>query len=296
MVHSSNEFCCLYEAGASEYNLARRGSLSNMPAPEFPQFSKLPPEIRNAIWRDAALEAYKNRLLVLGESHNRIFAPWKSSEKGIHVSPQMQQSAIFLASRESRRAARDIYNVPLHVYAISGTSNSYSTHQSFGKKQALTYKGEVYISLVHDVFVELDEAEVFEIEPDMIFDNFQDWDSYPFTGRLGTDQTASIKRLIVIHWLDFEGGYLSDESDVESEPDMDFLLDEYNIKHNRYYTWIEETFAGASSHYDLYLNTEWFDATTLIEILHGSARMLLQSYLDEPYFGILEPDLEDHDL
>ncbi|KAK8000889.1 hypothetical protein PG991_013111 [Apiospora marii] len=241
MVRSADEFCCLYQAGDCEYNLARSRSLTNMASADFPQFSKLPPEIRNAIWREAALEASGKRLLILGSSHQHMYSHWNSSRKSIHVSPQMRQSALFLVSRESRRAARHIYDVSLHVYSMSKDSNGYCISHAFSDGCEVIYKGEVYISLVHDVFVELDDSEALEVEPDLIFDGFQGWDSYPLTGRLRTDQTSSIKRLMVIHWLlDLEADCLSDQSDQsdhsieESQPDENPLIEGFFLNHLPY--------------------------------------------------------------
>ncbi|KAK8078989.1 hypothetical protein PG994_002796 [Apiospora phragmitis] len=168
---------------------SRSRSFTNLTTKDFPQFSQLPPEVRRAIWHEAALEAYKDRHL-----------------KSIHVSRRMKPSAIFLVNRESRRVARRIYNISLHVYeshanAISSNGCDGPVEQN-GDCCDVVYQGEVHISFVHDIFVTLDDSGILANPPA----NWEDehdhayWMSYKITGRLSEKQTESIERVMAVHW------------------------------------------------------------------------------------------------
>lgn len=148
----------------------------------------------------------------------------------------------------------------------------------------MVYKGEVYISLVHDIFVELDELAALEFAPDMNFDVFRDWESCPITGRLSPDQTASIQRTMVIHWLDLVGGYLSDHSTEESEPDVGTLIGNHTDEWRFHYESIVRRFPGASSRCDLYLDFAYFDETIMGQIFNWSAGKLLKNCLGQYRF------------
>lgn len=282
MVHSASEFCCLYQAGECEYSLARSRSLSNMETTYFPQFSSLPPEIRNAIWREAALGAYKDRLLILGGHQGRVFNG--ELPRSIYVSSQMQQSPIFLVNRESRREARNIYNVRLHVYDTGvedDTSHSCGVlNHCCGVSFRVVYKGEVYISLVHDIFVQQDDSFLYTLYRDVIPFTYQSLRSHPITGLLSRDHTTSIKRLMIIHWLDLGRGFLADPSDGESEPDVDVdtLIDQSKVENRHYHKRVKFTFNGASSSIHLYVDLTHFDRATMKEILTSSAGQLIHKF------------------
>ncbi|KAK8062487.1 hypothetical protein PG997_014584 [Apiospora hydei] len=186
-----------------------------MTTTDFPQFARMPPEVRRLIWQEAALEAYKDRHLVLGDSQYRpltredVGAEFLT--KSIHVSDRMKPSAIFLVNRESRKAARSIYNVSLHVYetfaAILCPNACEGPQDPNGEARGVVYKGEVYINLVHDIFVTLDDTHL-RINPPMDWvddDDHAYWIQYPITGRLSEEQTGSIERVMTVHWTNLSG-------------------------------------------------------------------------------------------
>ncbi|KAK7993622.1 hypothetical protein PG989_007003 [Apiospora arundinis] len=186
---------------------------TTMASPDFHQFSRLPPEIRRSIWREAALTAYMDRHLVLGDRQHQLLAQIHNGQKGfkpsIHVTPRMKPSVIFLTNRESRQVARSIYNVRLHVYNTIADYDSFNGCEApsypNGDSRDVVYKGEVYISLVHDVFVTLDDTDLRSDPTDdwHTGGDFDYWTRYKITGRLSDEHVDSIERIMIVHWMKF---------------------------------------------------------------------------------------------
>ncbi|KAK8859434.1 hypothetical protein PGQ11_010168 [Apiospora arundinis] len=228
---------------------------TTMATPDFHQFSRFPPEIRRAIWREAALTAYSDRRLVLGDRQHQLLTQMHNGQSGlkpsIHVTPRMKPSAIFLTNRESRQVARSIYNVRLHVYDTVADYDSFNGCEapsySNGDVRDVVYKGEVYISLVHDIFVTLDDRDLRDNPPEDWEElDTEYWMQYKITGRLSDDQIDSIERIMIVYWL---GTSVADE-DVGWPPDIKkAIIDNFDKRDD--YNEFKEMFKGARSRWDL---------------------------------------------
>lgn len=180
--------------GAVDALLADDATGSDAPT-TFPKFGQLPCELRLAIWREATLEANKDRIVLMDDVRDRC----------LRVSEQLRPDAVFMATRESRQVARSIYNTRLDVFACcsfgSDGAVSITAETDYWMDESCTvdvkYRGAVYVSLQHDRFAGLLPTDmIFEVDHDITGDTTQHLSS-----RLSQKDLAHIENIMEIETL-----------------------------------------------------------------------------------------------
>ncbi|KAI1256890.1 hypothetical protein MGN70_002017 [Eutypa lata] len=104
---------------------------------EFPKFSKLPAELRIAIWEQSILEHNRDRLVTFYDYYDSVI-----------FTPSLACSPHFYVTSESRGVARDLY--PNRIPVLESSNPWNLRHLGVRASEA---PGAVYLSTEYDIFV-----------------------------------------------------------------------------------------------------------------------------------------------
>ncbi|KAK8063637.1 hypothetical protein PG996_008289 [Apiospora saccharicola] len=119
-------------------------------ATEFSIFPQLPVEIRLQIWKEAVLEEYRDRILLLDETAHRIV-----------ITRELQKPfrAVFHANFESRSVANELFPLRLPVHAFTQQMRTdlwyyqWVIEHNVQPQQLSPLEGEIPVSLERDHFL-----------------------------------------------------------------------------------------------------------------------------------------------
>lgn len=208
--------------------------------PTFPQFAKFPCELRLAIWREATLEANKDRIVLMDHHRDRC----------LRVSDQLRPAAVFMATRESRQVARSIYTTRLDVFSLCtfgtdgavGAANEADFFMEEYDPVDFKHMGVVYISLQHDRFAAIEpDDEIYEEDYDLT-----GLASRLTSSRLSRQDLAYVENIMQIETLM--------TGDLWNGADCDECMERW---HNR----LEEPCEGCGGYHDYALDLETIYST-----------------------------------